>query len=179
MAHPGDGVGFRWQRNGEELSVTFRFTQPMICYMKNRIQSHVCKKMALIYDCIIKYLIFFIDKFIYFVYVFVQDQNMNYHWFFPPSLPYSAFPFLIFMYLAALGLSCSMWDLVPILGLNQSPLCWIRSLSHWTMREVPISYLQSFLQLPEVCVTFMNKRKQMYFKQCLCGPSALSARALV
>ena len=59
--------------------MTFRFTQPMICYMKNRIQSHVCKKMALIYDCIIKYLIFFIDKFICFVYVFVQDQNMNYH----------------------------------------------------------------------------------------------------
>ena len=60
MAHPGDGIGFRWQRDDEELSVTFRFTQPMICYMKNRIQSHVCKKMALIHDYIIKYLIFFI-----------------------------------------------------------------------------------------------------------------------
>ena len=43
---------------------------------------------------------------------------------FSPSLPSSAFPFLIFMYLAALGLSCSMWDLVPILGSNQSPLHW-------------------------------------------------------
>ena len=28
------------------------------------------------------------------------------------------------MYLAALGLSCSMWDLVPILRSNQSPLRW-------------------------------------------------------
>ena len=66
--------------------------------------------------------------------------------FFPPEPPgkpllYLLF-FLIFMfiYLAALGLSCGMWDLVPRPRIQPGPHVlgdW--SLSLWTTREVPIS----------------------------------------
>ena len=46
-----------------------------------------------------------------------------------------------FIYLAALGLSCSMWGLVPWPGFKP----WLsalgaQSLSHWTTREVPVFY---------------------------------------
>ena len=55
----------------------------------------------------------------------------NYH--FP-----SFFFFLIFIYLAVLGLSCGMWDPVPWSGVEpRPPALGARSLSHWTAREVP------------------------------------------
>ena len=42
-----------------------------------------------------------------------------------------------FMYLAAPGLSCSMWDLVPWPGTEPGPpALGVWSLSHWTTREV-------------------------------------------
>ena len=41
-------------------------------------------------------------------------------------------------YLAALGLSCSTWDLVPWPGIEpRSPALAGQSLSHWIAREVP------------------------------------------
>ena len=43
-----------------------------------------------------------------------------------------------FIYLAALGLSCSMWDLAPGPGVEPGPpSLGAQSLSHWTTREVP------------------------------------------
>ena len=51
---------------------------------------------------------------------------------------------VLFIYLAALGLSCSMWDLAPWPGIEPGPpALGAQSLSHWTTREVPIS---SFLR---------------------------------
>ena len=55
------------------------------------------------------------------------------------------FTFLTFSFkkknLAALGLSCNMWDLVPWPGIEPRALHWEhKSLSHWTTREVPPSY---------------------------------------
>ena len=48
------------------------------------------------------------------------------------------FFFLTFIYLAAPGLSCSMWDLVPWPGMEPKlPALGVQSLSHWTIREVP------------------------------------------
>ena len=50
------------------------------------------------------------------------------------------------MYLAALGLGCSMqyyfscgmWDLVPLPGTEPDfPALGVQSLNHWTTREVP------------------------------------------
>ena len=44
----------------------------------------------------------------------------------------------LFIYLAAPGLSCSTWDLVPQPGIEpRLPALRVRSLSHWTTREVP------------------------------------------
>ena len=41
-------------------------------------------------------------------------------------------------YLAALGLSCSMWDLVPCPGIeSRPPALGAWTLSHWTTREAP------------------------------------------
>ena len=46
---------------------------------------------------------------------------------------------ILFIYLAAPGLSCSMWDLVPLLGIE--PALGAQSLSHWTTREItPLSF---------------------------------------
>ena len=48
------------------------------------------------------------------------------------------FFFKVFIYLAALGLSCGTWDLVPWAGIKpQPPALGARSLTHWTPREVP------------------------------------------
>ena len=46
---------------------------------------------------------------------------------------------------SALGIfSCSMWDLVPWLGIKPShPALGAQSLSHWTIREVPGDLLYS------------------------------------
>ena len=72
----------------------------------------------------------------------------------------------LFIYLAALGLncsmwdlqsslqhtglfSCSMWDLFPWLGLEPGPpASWVQSLSQWTTREVPwIHFWCFFMQV--------------------------------
>ena len=46
-------------------------------------------------------------------------------------------------YLAALGLSCSMWDLVPWPGIEPRPRpLGAQSLSHWITRKVPIGILK-------------------------------------
>ena len=43
----------------------------------------------------------------------------------------------MFIYLAVLGLSCSMWDLVPRLGVEPQALALgAQNLSCWTTREV-------------------------------------------
>ena len=45
---------------------------------------------------------------------------------------------LLFIYLAALGLSCGVWDLVPRPGIERGPLHWgAQNLGHWTTEEVP------------------------------------------
>ena len=47
-----------------------------------------------------------------------------------------------FIYLAASGLNCSTWDLVPWPGLeSQLPALGTWSLSHWTTRKVPQQHL--------------------------------------
>ena len=58
----------------------------------------------------------------------------------PPSTLKKNKPKLyLFIYLAALGLGCSMWDLVPWPGNEPgSPELGAHSLSHWTTREVPL-----------------------------------------
>ena len=44
--------------------------------------------------------------------------------------------------MAALGLSCDMWDLAPSPGFKpRPPALWVWSLSHWAIREVPESFL--------------------------------------
>ena len=51
------------------------------------------------------------------------------------------FCFLKILYLAMLGLSCSMWGLVPWPGIKpRLPALGVWSLSHWTTREVPIFF---------------------------------------
>ena len=46
---------------------------------------------------------------------------------------------IIFLYLAALGLPCSMWDLVSQSGIEpRPPVLEARSLSSWTTKEIPI-----------------------------------------
>ena len=51
-----------------------------------------------------------------------------------------------FLNLAALGLSCSMWDLVPQSGIEPVfPALRAQSLNHWTTRKSPrrnVSYIQ-------------------------------------
>ena len=59
-------------------------------------------------------------------------------------LQYSFFFFFsnihIFIYLAALGLSCDTWDLVPRPGIEpRPPALAVWCLSHWTSRKVPHS----------------------------------------
>ena len=47
-----------------------------------------------------------------------------------------------FIYVAAPGLSCGMWDLVLCPGIKPgAPALGVWSFGHWTMREVPIHYL--------------------------------------
>ena len=48
----------------------------------------------------------------------------------------------MFVYLAVLGLSCSMWDLVPRLGIKpRPPVLGVWNPGHWTTREVLILIL--------------------------------------
>ena len=74
-----------------------------------------------------------------------QHIHMNYV-FFPQSkilrrsFSFSFFKKKSFIYfnLAALGLSCCMWDLAPCPGIEpRPPALGAQSLSHWTTREVP------------------------------------------
>ena len=52
------------------------------------------------------------------------------------------FCLILFLYLAALSLSCNMWDLVPWPRIKPwSPILGAQSLSHWTTREVPPCYV--------------------------------------
>ena len=44
----------------------------------------------------------------------------------------------IFIYLAVVGLSCGMWDLVPD---QRPPALGAQSLRHWTVREVSLLFL--------------------------------------
>ena len=71
--------------------------------------------------------------------------------------------YLIFIYLAVLGLSCGlwtlrcgMWDLVPRPGIEPKLHAWgVQSLSHCTTREVPSivsfwKYKQMYTHLPHI-----------------------------
>ena len=51
------------------------------------------------------------------------------------ELPGTFKKYLLFIFLAPLGLSC-MWDLVSGSGIKPDHLHWELSLSHWTTREV-------------------------------------------
>ena len=52
----------------------------------------------------------------------------------------SSFPNIYFTYLAALSLSCDLWDLFPWPEIKPGPpVLGACSLSHWTTREVPVS----------------------------------------
>ena len=67
----------------------------------------------------------------------VQEMRDGAFWFF--CFVNNCFSFFFLnIYLAALGLSCSMWHLVPWPGIKSgSPALGIRSLSRWTTKEVP------------------------------------------
>ena len=53
------------------------------------------------------------------------------------------FNIYLFIYVAALGLNCSMWDLVPGAGIKPGPYALgVWSLSHWTIREVRKVYFE-------------------------------------
>ena len=57
----------------------------------------------------------------------------------------------IFIYLAPLGLICSVWNLVPQPGVKLKPptlRAW--GLSHWTAKEVPVRNFLYWLPLPIV-----------------------------
>ena len=52
----------------------------------------------------------------------------------------------LFIYLAASGLSCSMWDLVPQPGMEPGPpALGAQSLSLWTTREVPERFFKKLV----------------------------------
>ena len=63
----------------------------------------------------------------------VEAWNLN-HW----SVREVATVNYLFIYLAALGLSCGRWDLIPRPGIKPGPpTLGAQSLSHWTTREIP------------------------------------------
>ena len=45
--------------------------------------------------------------------------------------------FFHIIYLAVLGFSCGMWDLVLTRNQTHAPCLGVQSLSHWTTREAP------------------------------------------
>ena len=47
----------------------------------------------------------------------------------------------IFFFLTAPGLTCVMWDLVPLPGIERGPPILGGSLSHWTTRKVPCIFV--------------------------------------
>ena len=56
----------------------------------------------------------------------------------PPQTQTSGLAFYLFIYLAAQGFNCSMWDLVPWPVIKPGPYALgVWSLNHWSAREVP------------------------------------------
>ena len=54
------------------------------------------------------------------------------------------FKLFLFIYLAALGLSCGMWGLVPWPGIEpRPPALGVQSLSHWITTKVPEFFFQT------------------------------------
>ena len=67
---------------------------------------------------------------------------------------------VLFIYLAVLGLSCSMWDLVPEPGMEpRPPRLGAQSLSHCTTREVPPCQLQMKL-INDLQTLFIQENKK-------------------
>ena len=59
----------------------------------------------------------------------------------------------LFIYLAVLGLSCGMQDLVPWPGIEPGPpVLGLWSLRHWTTREIPEPRCFDGLYLPSPCL---------------------------
>ena len=59
------------------------------------------------------------------------------------DLCYSIWHFSFFLVAACRIFSCSMWDLAPWLGIEpRPPALGVQSLSHWTIREVPLLSLE-------------------------------------
>ena len=82
----------------------------------------------------------------------------------------------LFIYLAPLGLSCSVWNLVPQPRIKLRPptlRAW--SLSHWTAKEVPVHNFLYWLPLPivlgfsrevesvEYVEGWMDREREIYF----------------
>ena len=67
---------------------------------------------------------------------------------------------VLFIYLAVLGLSCSMWDLVPEPGMEpRPPRLGAQSLSYCTTREVPPCQLQMKL-INDLQTLFIQENKK-------------------
>ena len=65
-----------------------------------------------------------------------------------PTLKDGFFSFFLIIYLAVLGLSCSMWDLVPWPEIKLKPSALgAQSPSHWTTRGVPGFFLLTFIEV--------------------------------
>ena len=80
------------------------------------------------------------------------------------------FDFFKKTYLSALGLSCSMWDLVPSPGIKPwPPALGAWSLSHWTTREVPSWVLRSWILI----VFFIFKNIYLFGYAGLCNTQDL------
>ena len=70
----------------------------------------------------------------------------------------TAFLKKIFIFLAALGLSCSMWDLVPWPGIeSRPPALGAQSLSHWTTREVPFVAFYCWVKYSQWSAVFKSR----------------------
>ena len=72
-------------------------------------------------------------------FILIKSEKKKFHvcFYFPKKLCIKFF--LIFIYLAAPGSSCSMWDLVPLPEIEpRHPVLRVQSLSLWTTREVPL-----------------------------------------
>ena len=81
----------------------------------------------------------------------------------------------LFIYLAALGLSRDMWDLVPQPGIKpRPPALGGRHLSHWTIREVPFLLLTIFVlwslawsgRSQKDCIDSVIRQKVIVKKSC-------------
>ena len=74
-----------------------------------------------------------------------------------------------FIYLAVLGLSCGMWDLVPPSDLKpRACASGGQSLSHWTTREVPDAILNSMNSL-KLRITVHSCKWLFYYPNSNCS----------